>query len=638
MEIRCERGVLIFVHRDRPVLEAPAFLAFEGPAGRFPSRIERFDRRGDGVDIEGALGPAARFVARLRRTGKTTEHWDAGVEILYLGREPSDARVRVELRAIGADSVEWLIPGIFAGTAPGGGATLALRADRCAWPAVFCHGPRGTAAVSTRERFGRGLAGVWLRDEGGEPSFGIDFPQQEGPAPPSEGRVPDLSWQPGTRLAVSFRIHIGPPDPAGFRHHLREIYARESEASPLRPWVSVSAAAELAAHGLAAWHVSPATGEVAERAAFDDDEDGAASVPSFRTGGFGATGPAGIGLLLFGRARQDDGALRAGFQILNRLAESLSPAGVFWTRWKRGRGWDAPPGGAPSHAVAEVALNLARALAIEPDRHASWGAAARTAIEAAARRQAPDGGFGAVYDPATGESHPDDGTEGLQWIATLLEAARIAGREDLRAAALRAGGFYAPRIESGRLWRARGEDPRRVTDPPGAPAYRAVRAYVALYETTGDGAWLRIAQLAAEWLFAFRWIHNVRFPRHTLLSIYDYRSRGADAGPVIDGFVHTGGLAALPALLRLWRATGDDHIWHRVRDHAIASLQLIAREDGDFGARKGMAPGRFHQTVGSRPKGTIPLASRASALGGILLAIQEVARIGIDLRLDLVTG
>jgi len=638
VEIRYERGVMVFVHRDSPVLEAPALLALEGPAGRFPGRIEQVDRREDGLRIEGSFGAVARFVARLHRAGKATEHWDADAEILYLGSGPADFRLRIELRAAGADPVRWLVPGVLAGPAPGGGATLALRADRCAWPAIFCLGPRGVAAISTRERFGRGLAGVWLRDAAGERAFGVDYPQQEGPAPAAEGRAPDLTWQPGTRLAVSFRIHAGPPDPAGFRHHLREIYAIEAEASPLHPWVSVSTAAELAAGGLAAWHVRRPAGEVVECVTFDGACDGAEAAPWFRTGGFGGVGPAGLGLLLFGRARQDDRALRAGFQILNRLAEGISPAGVFWTAWMSGRGWDAPPGGAPSPAAAEVALVLAKALAIEPDRHASWGAAVRAAVELAMRRQAPDGRFGASYDPATGEPSPDASTEGLLWVAALLEAARIAGREELRAAAIHAGHSYAPQIESGRLWCESSQDPRREPDPPVAAAYGAVRAYVSLHETTGDAEWLRIARLAAEWLFAFRWIHNVRFPRHTLLSMYDYRSRGADAGPAGEGFIHTGGLPAVPALLRLWRATGDDHIWHRVRDHAIASLQLIAREDGDFGARKGMAPGQMQQAAGRRPKGSIPLVSRASALGGLLLALQEIARLGIDLRLDLVTG
>ncbi|NMC82642.1 MAG: hypothetical protein GYA63_07315, partial [Armatimonadetes bacterium] len=53
----------------------------------------------------------------------------------------------------------------------------------------------------------------------------------------------------------------------------------------------------------------------------------------------------------------------------------------------------------------------------------------------------------------------------------------------------------------------------------------------------------------------------------------------------------------------------DDFYFARARDHLFCFRQFIAREDGDFNARRGMVPEQWFHTDWTHPKGYIlPLA------------------------------
>ena len=60
----------------------------------------------------------------------------------------------------------------------------------------------------------------------------------------------------------------------------------------------------------------------------------------------------------------------------------------------------------------------------------------------------------------------------------------------------------------------------------------------------------------------------------------------------------------------------------RTRDNLACFMQFIAREDGDFNARRGMVTGRYNNTRGPGPKGAILPVSHAWSAGLVLYACQ----------------
>jgi uncharacterized protein YyaL (SSP411 family) len=186
--------------------------------------------------------------------------------------------------------------------------------------------------------------------------------------------------------------------------------------------------------------------------------------------------------------------------------------------------------------------------------------------------------------------------------------------------AQRAGAFYARFVEDAFINGAP-EDVHLA--PTSEDAYNALIAYVRLHEADpSDARWLRLAQRAADWMMTFRWTYNVEFGEHTILRQYDIRTRGADAASPPNQHLHAYGLIALEELLMLWRWTDDDYYLDRARDNLACFLQFIAREDGDFNARRGMATERYYHTDYLQPKGSLLSVSHAWCLGVTLLACQ----------------
>jgi hypothetical protein len=126
-------------------------------------------------------------------------------------------------------------------------------------------------------------------------------------------------------------------------------------------------------------------------------------------------------------------------------------------------------------------------------------------------------------------------------------------------------------------------------------------------------------------MLTFRYSYDVEFPRSTILGRYEFRSRGADQASPANQHLHAFGLICLPEMVRLARATGDSHYLERTRELLACFRQFIAREDGDFGARRGMASERYYQTDCFEPKGGLLPLSHAWTIG-VLLYACEAAR------------
>jgi hypothetical protein len=338
--------------------------------------------------------------------------------------------------------------------------------------------------------------------------------------------------------------------------------------------------------------------------------------------------PWAAALLAYGRREAHPAASVAATAVLDKIASGLAPCGAFWGEWRAASGWGAgwnPGGQLHARTLAEATLFLVRALAAEHlhgARHGTWEAAVRSNLDFVVGRQRADGNCGSYYDPQSGDVTGWDGAAGLGWVAALVEGSRLLAEPGWLVAAKRAGAYYARFVEDELIYGA----PEDVhLTPTSEDGYQAVMAYVGLHTATTEGRWLDLARRAADWMLTFRYAYNVRFSPHTLLGEYDFRTRGADQASPSNQHLHAYGLICLPEMLRLWRATGDDHYLERTRDNLACFLQFVARRDGDFGAYRGMVSERFYQTDWSQAKGMLLGLSHAWSVGAVLHACLAAA-------------
>ena len=187
----------------------------------------------------------------------------------------------------------------------------------------------------------------------------------------------------------------------------------------------------------------------------------------------------------------------------------------------------------------------------------------------------------------------------MSWIPALAAAGHVD-------AAQRAGEYYA-RFDR---WFGAPEDVDLA--PTSEDGYAAVAAFVTLED------W-ETARRAADWTLTFRYSYDVDFAPETTLGAHGFKSRGADQASPANQHLHAFGLMCLPELSRL----GEPY-----RTSALQNLecfrQFVARYDGDFGARRGMAAERYLQTDCFGPKGTLDPLSHAWSLGALLYACEEL--------------
>jgi hypothetical protein len=470
-----------------------------------------------------------------------------------------------------------------------------FRADRCATPAVFSGG-RG---LLTSEVSPLGQAGVGFAWRDGRPVLWLDFPYREEPlrydgsqtpAPPD---VRTHRWTPGETV---------------------ELDVREGDLTEVRPagpfedpgWVTVEQAAALAAHGLYRWHFRDDPPRLIETAAFDRDGVGAHGDRDAMHVSWVSGVPYAYALLRHGRRVGAEHYVRAAEAVLDHVAANLTPGGTFWAQWTSSRGWTW--GWHPDHSrlhartLADATLFMLRA----GDR---WQAAARSNVQVALRTQRDDGALPAAHHVETGDAVSWEGTAGLAWIPALVEAGEIA-------AARRAGDFYRD-VET---YHGAPEDVDLA--PTSEDGYAAVMAYVALED------W-EAARRAADWMLTFRYTYDVDFSPNTLLGHYGFRTRGADQASPANQHLHAFGLICLPEMVRLARATGDDRYLDTTLENLACFRQFVAREDGDFGAWRGMTTERYYQTDCFAAKGMLGTLSHAWSGGVLLYACEAALELGL---------
>ena len=623
--------------------------------------------RADGAPLD--AGPeSAPFRAGVTLTTASATSgaaWDAAVEVAYGGATEVDAAVCLSVEIGPPVRPLWLIPGIFYGEnrppacrrlyprfdassedeARFVSSAWAFRADRAATPVVFgwdaehCvglstapHGPLGLPALGFGvEPDGRGELRLFFpyRDTP------VTYDGSETPAPPD---VQLHHWRPGERVGLRATIHVAASEPHAYAPVLRDLHARLVTAAPLAAWVSPAAAARLAAEGLVRWHYRERDAALLETAAFERDGAAAGDAPGDRHAmhvAWLSGAPAAYALLAHGRAYDDDAAMAAGERVLDNIATHLAPCGTFWGQWSAAHGWGKgwTPGDDRLHArtLGEATLFMVRAAATESRRgvhRAVWRGAVASNLAFVARVARPDGALGSAYHGRTGTVESWDGAAGMAWIPALVEGARVLDSPDLVEVARRAGTFYA-RFVDAEFINGAPEDVDLA--PTSEDGYVAVMAYVALAEAAANdedrARWLDLARRAADWTLSFRYAWNVAFPRHTLLDVYDFRTRGGDQASVANQHLHAYGLICLPEMARLSTVLGDPWYAERTRENLACFRQFIARVDGDFNACRGMAPERYYQTACFGPKGGIGALSHAWCLGLLLYGCDEAASI-----------
>ena len=520
--------------------------------------------------------------------------------VTYRGDAPVDASVRLSLQLPPTDDPQWLVPGVFYGENRPESCTRvfprftrhvdvarmdsnawSFRADRCATPAVFARG----GGLITRELSPVGQAGVGFAYRDGAPTIWLDFPYREEPLAydgSETAQPPDVKthrWSPGDAFTFDVRQTDG-----NWREHLRPRDDLTHAA-----WVSAEEAAELAAYGLYRWHYKPDPGRLIETRSFDGRDERDHMHVSWVSGA-----PYAYALRRHGERVGNEEYVEAADAVLDHIEQGLAPAGIFWPQWTHDRGWTW--GWHPDHdrahsrTLADAALFLLRA---------GREGAARSNIAVALRAQRADGALPGALDVQTGGAVSWDGTAGVSWIPAFVAAGELE-------AARRAGEYYR-RFDT---WYGAPEDVD--LSPSSEDGYAAVMAFAALED------W-EAARRAADWTLTFRYSYDVDFAKGTTLGDYDFKSLGADQASPANQHLHNFGLICLPEFVAL----GEPY-----RTSVLQQLecfrQFIARYDGDFGARKGMAAERYLQTDCFGPKGTLQPLSHSWCIGVLLLACEEV--------------
>jgi hypothetical protein len=548
--------------------------------------------------------------------------YEGALAVRYEGGEPVDAGIRVELELPATDDPGWLVPGVFYGEnrveactriyprfTPGRvdlarmeSDAWSFRADRCATPAVVARG----GGLRTTETSPLGPSGVGLAWRAGRPVIWLDFPYREEPlrydgsetpAPPD---VRTYRWAPGERVDLVVEANDG-----DWRRALRAS-DDSSLAEGGAAWVTVEEAAALAAHGLHRWHYRPDPPRLLETVAFDRDGVGERGDRDAMHVSWISGVPYAYALLRHGRRTGNAECTAAAEAVLDHVAANLTPAGTFWPQWTATRGWTwgwhADHARAHSRTLADAALFMLRA-------GERWHAAARSNLAVVLRAQRDDGALPAALHVETGEAVSWEGTAGMSWIPPLVEAGHV---DEAR----RAAGYFR-RFEH---WYGAPEDVDLA--PTSEDGYAALMAFAAVDD-------VETARRAADWLLTFRYSYDVTFPEHTLLARYGFRTRGGDQASPANQHLHAFGLVCVPELVWLARATGDRFYEDSARESLACFRQFIAREDGDFGALKGMAAERYYQTDCFAPKGMLGTLSHAWSVGVLLYACEAALELGL---------
>src|SRR5690625_659536 len=517
-----------------------------------------------------------------------------------------------------------------------------FRTDRATTPAVFMWSQALGAALVTEELSPLGPTGVGLRHDAasGRAQIYASFPYREAPityygsAMPLPADTRTFSWASGQEVTITLDAYVLDSDRHGYAPVLRAAHEKLAAHAPIEPWVSVSEAAELAAHGLHAWHYDANPGVLLEAIGFDREvsgQDGKRVDRQAMHVGWVSGIPWAYALLRHSRRVGNEAQEAAALKVIDFCCAELSPSGTFWATWYRKSGWSQSwsPVKDALHArtLGEATLFLVRAIGQLPEseRRERWKQVAVANLNVMAGRQRPDGNLGALHHAHTGEVLSWSGAAALPWVTAFIEAAEsITSPNEAQRflGAAHSAGEYYTRFGDDEFIYGAPEDVDLA--PTSEDGYAAVMAYMALYRTTGDERWLDVARRAADWMLTFRYSYNVNFDARTTMGIYNFATRGADQASPSNQHIHAYGLLCTDEMLDLSAALDDPYYRDRALEHLACFRQAVPRVDGELNAYRGMITERYYQTDCFQPKGMVLTLSHAWSAGVLLLGCEQI--------------
>lgn len=527
-----------------------------------------------------------------------------------------------------------------------------FRADLTAVPMVMAWTPNGSVALVMEEQVAGHLTAIGLDHRPGRYALVAAWPYREEPrrretshrdGDPTQPVISFATLHPGETVEIPCWLYAGETDPHAFAPLLRETFARWDARHPLHPWFPTADGADHTAYGLFTWHYDPEVRALWEICAYDGYYGkNARQVERFEMHPAFVSGiPYAHAMRRYGMMHDRPDIADAGKAVIDFCCENLTPWGSFWGMYVKDKGWGAgwhspevfvADPSAPSQEIhprtlGDATLFAARAALAETDQSSRdlWTRAVRNNLDYLLSVMGPDGNPGEAYSSLDGRVLENDGHAGLPWITACVEGFRLTGEATYLHAALQIAAFFQPSVADAYLtnapegmhWLPTSEDPMN-----------AVMAYVTLWEETRDARWLETARQAADYFMTFRWQYNTVFPAMTQLERYDLRTKGYDISSPNNVHLHPFGPLALPEMVKLWEATGDQYLLKQTRNNLLACHQMIASADGVFDARRGMMTERWHQTPNGVPKGGTITASHSWCLGCVLYADLFVEEYG----------
>jgi len=246
------------------------------------------------------------------------------------------------------------------------------------------------------------------------------------------------------------------------------------------------------------------------------------------------------------------------------------------------------------------------------------------------------GQFGQLFDPETGELVVYGSTSGASIVAGLaLASAYFEEDAYLRVAEAAADLYYNRDLKNGYTTGGPGE---AMQNPDSESAFALLEALMTLYEITGRGSYLDRAKEAAAYFSSWVTSYDFPFPQESALGRAGIRSTGS----VWANTQNKHGAPAMcnfsgDALLRLYRATGDERYLDLLRDIAHNAMQYVSTAERPLAPN--MLPGYVNERVnistwegegnvggnlyGSSPWVEVALMQIAAQVPGIYVDVEE---------------
>lgn len=518
-------------------------------------------------------------------------------------------------------------------------------ADRTAAPLVYVHDGERCFTVASDPHYT--LDGQGQSDDP-EPQVGVGFgfdgtagyirmtlPACEEPftyttLPLEPATIRRLRLEPGDRLSGCLRIY----DFAGVRHDYQRVLEHEYEIVspryPIAPLPEIEPLVADATRGVIQGHYHEAGNYFIYSRPYDPVVEQIANSRGITmewhqmnvgfVNGFVMT----HGLLEAAAITGNDEARDVAIRVADRICmEGVSPSGLFWAdfmpetvetpngsfpnplfregRREWGSGWLAENSWVHSRTIADACDHLAAMIRHDQEHHPDnpslklWKRALLGNLQTALDLQLENGSYGQYYNAETRQVVKEDGCGGLLWIPAMIKACEIGlGDQDLegrlRESVVRAGDGYASYVEAEYIWGA----PEDNDSPTSEDGMNAALAYCELYRFTQEERFLRLAQLAADWMLTFRMIYNEILPPDSLMGRYDMRSRGSDYASTSNNHPHVFEVLVTRHLCDLTRWTGNSYYRDRARDHWAFVCQHLSRCHGMYNGFRGAMAEQFY--------------------------------------------